>query len=189
MTVKIKKKAAETGLRRIVEEMSGVDLSACYQCQKCTSGCPVAKFTQSPPSEIVRRLHLGAGNELLESDIIWMCLSCETCYARCPMEINVAAVMDALRALSLQRGASPPKGNMPLFNRVFLGTVRTFGRAYDLSMIAAYKLGTRTFRADMDKLPAMLKKGKMALLPPSGADRAVVKRIFGRARQNKGTGK
>ena len=97
----------------------------------------MARYTQSPPSEIIRRLHLGAGNELLESDIIWMCLSCETCSARCPMEIDFAAVIDALRALAVVRGAPAPKGNAPLFNRAFLSTVQNFGRAYDLSMILA----------------------------------------------------
>ena len=189
MTVKIKKQAVDSGLIRIVEEMSGVDLSACYQCKKCSSGCPVAKYTQSPPSEIVRRLHLGAGDEILGSDIVWMCLSCETCYARCPMEINVASVIDALRSLALVRGASVPEGNMPLFNRLFLRTVRAFGRTYDLPMIAAYKIKTRNIMKDTGKFPAMLEKGKMALLPSSGADKKAVKRIFGRARQNRGTEK
>ena len=189
MTIKIKKQAADSGLIRIVEEMSDVDLSACYQCKKCSSGCPVAKNTQSPPSEIVRRLHLGAGNELLESDIIWMCLSCEICYARCPMEINVASVIDVLRALALERGASIPEGNIPLFNRLFLRMVRTFGRTYDLPMIVAYKMRTRNFIKDIDKFPAMLEKGKIAVLPPSGADKKAMKRIFGRAQQSRGTGK
>jgi heterodisulfide reductase subunit C len=185
VTVKISKKAAEGGLIGTVSKMSGVDLSACYQCRKCSSGCPVARYTQSPPSEIIRRLHLGAGNELLKSDIIWMCLSCETCYARCPMEINTAAVIDALRALAVARGAPVPKGNAPLFNRAFLSTVKTFGRAYELPMILAYKLRTLNLIKDMDKLPAMLKKGKMALLPPSGADRLAVKRMFRQTRPNK----
>jgi heterodisulfide reductase subunit C len=189
MTVKIKRQTTDGGLMRIVEEMSGVDLSVCYQCMKCAVGCPVAKLTQSPPPEIVRRLHLGAGNALLDSDIIWVCLSCGICYARCPMEINIASVMDALRALALERGASIPKGNMPLFNRMFLRTVKAFGRTYDLSMIAAYKFGAGAFMKDMDKLPIMLKKGKMAFLPPSGADKRIVKRIFLRVQQDKGTGK
>jgi hypothetical protein len=60
---------------------------------------------------------------------------------------------------------------------------------YELAMIASYKLGTRTFIKDAGKFPAMLKKGKMALLPSSGADKQVVKRIFRRAQQNKGAGK
>ena len=53
---------------------------------------------------MMRRLHLGAGDELLDSDLVWMCLSCETCSARCPMGIDVAAVIDALRKLALEQG-------------------------------------------------------------------------------------
>jgi heterodisulfide reductase subunit C len=189
MTIKIGKKTAEGGLIGTVSEMSGVDLSLCYQCRKCSNGCPVSRYTQSSPSEIIRRLHLGAGNELLESDIIWTCLSCETCYARCPMEINTAAVIDALRALAVAQGAPAPKGNVPLFNRAFLSTVKIFGRAYELPIILAYKLGTLNLVKDMDKLPAMLQKGKMALLPPLGADRLMVKRLFRQTRRNKGAGK
>jgi heterodisulfide reductase subunit C len=189
MTVKIKKKASGNSLSGIVAEISGVDISRCYQCKKCTSGCPVAKLTKSPPSEIVRRLQLGAGNELLESDLVWMCLSCETCYARCPMEINIAAVIDALRSLARETGAPMPKGNMALLNREFLRMVKMFGRSYDLPMIAAYKVGTGNIMQDTEKFPMMLKKGKMALLPPSGADKNTVKRIFQRVSKSNGTGK
>ena len=104
--ITIKNRKNGQGLKRAVEEISGVDISVCFQCKKCSSGCPVAKLTKSRPSEIMRQLHLGAGNELLESDIVWMCASCETCSARCPMGIDVAAVIDALRKLALERGAT-----------------------------------------------------------------------------------
>jgi len=181
MTVKIKRNQTETNLRQIVEEMTGVDLGKCYQCKKCTGGCPVSGLTRSVPSEIVRRLHLGAGDELLESDLIWMCLSCETCYGRCPMEINIASVIDALRVLAVSRGAPLPKGNVPLFNRMFLRTVEAFGRSYDLAMILGYKLGSGSIMDDTEKFPTMLQKGKMAVLPPSGADKSKVKRIFKKA--------
>ena len=92
--------------------------------------------------------------------------------------IDVAAVIDALRRLALERGASKQKGNVPLFNRAFLKTVETFGRSYEIGMIAAYKLGTGKLMNDTEKFPAMLKKGKIALLPPRGGDRKTVKRIF-----------
>ena len=130
------------------------------------------------PSEMMHRLHLGQGDELLNSDILWMCVSCETCSARCPMRIDVAAVMDALRKLAVERGAAKPKGNVPLFNRAFLKTVALFGRSYDIAMIAAYKLGSGKLMADTEKFPTMLKKRKIALLPPRGADRKTVRRIF-----------
>jgi heterodisulfide reductase subunit C len=117
-----------------------------------------------------------------------MCLSCETCYARCPMEINISALIDALREIARETGAAAPRGNMPLFNKQFLGMVKAFGRSYDLPMIATYKIGTGNVRQDMEKFPTMLRKGKMAIMPPSGADKRKVKQIFEKAMKNKGTG-
>lgn len=189
MTVSIKRQITDSGLHRIVEEISGVDLSLCYQCMKCANGCPVATLTQSRPPEIIRRLQLGSGDDLLESDLIWSCLSCGTCFERCPMQIDIPSVMDALRVLALERKASLPEGNMPLFNRMFLATVKTFGRTYDLFMIAAYKFGSGNFSKDMDKMPAMLQKGKMAILPPSGINTHMINRIFSRTKHGKGRGK
>jgi heterodisulfide reductase subunit C len=184
--ITIKKNKNSRALKNAVEEISGVDVSVCFQCKKCSSGCPVAKLTKSRPSEIMRQLHLGAGNELLESDLVWMCASCETCSARCPMGIDVAAVIDALRRLALERGASKQKGNVPLFNRAFLKTVETFGRSYEIGMITAYKIGTGKLMNDTEKFPAMLKKGKIALLPPRGGDRKTVRRIFRKFKESKG---
>jgi len=187
MAITISKDKSVEGILKRVQEISGADLSKCYQCKKCTSGCPVASMAQCPPSEMMRRLHLGMSDELLHSDILWMCVSCETCSARCPMGIDVAAVMDALRKLAVQRGAAKPEGNVPLFNRAFLKTVQVFGRTYDLAMIAGYKLGSGKLLADTEKLPTMLRKRKIALLPPRGADRKTVRRIFKKTKQD-GTG-
>jgi len=184
--ITIKKTRTGRVLRDAVEELSGVDLSVCFQCKKCSSGCPVAKLVTTRPSEIMRLLHLGAGDELLSRDLIWTCASCETCSARCPMGIDVAAVMDALRRLALERGTPKPEGNVPLFNRAFLKTVEAFGRSYEIGLITAYKLGTGKLMNDTEKLPAMLKKGKIALLPPRGADRKTVKRIFKKSKTSKG---
>jgi heterodisulfide reductase subunit C len=178
MTIKIKKQSPGKTLRSVVEKRAGVDLSTCYQCKKCSIGCPVIGLVASAPAEIIRRLQLGAGDELLQTDLVWICLSCETCYARCPNEINFAGIIDALRAIALERGVAKPEGDSPLFNRRFLDTVKQYGRAYDLQMIVSYKLGTGKIKDDAEKFLAILKKGKMAVLPPSGANKNKVKRIF-----------
>jgi len=96
------------------------------------------------------------------------------------MQVNFPAVIDALRSLSVEKGIKAPQGKMPLFNRMFLENVRIFGRSYDLSMIAGYKLGSGKIMDDAGKFPTMLRKGKMAVLPPSGADKKAVRRIFDR---------
>ena len=188
MTITLTKDKRANGLLRRVARMTGADLSACYQCKRCTSGCPVSRLVSSGPAEIMRRLHLDAGDELLDSEIIWTCVSCETCSARCPMGIDVAAVMDALRTLAREKKASRQKGNVPLFNRAFLKTVEVFGRSYDIAMITAYKLGSGKLMADTEKFPAMLRKRKIALLPPLGGDRRTSRRIFKKARQRKEAG-
>lgn len=188
MAITIGKGKSAQGLARKVQEISGVDLGKCFQCKKCTSGCPVSSMTKCTPAEIMRRLHLGAGEELLNSDILWMCVSCETCSTRCPMGIDVAAVMDALRKLARERNAAKGEGNVPLFNKAFLKTVQVFGRSYDMAMIAAYKLGSGKLMADTEKFPTMLKKRKIALLPPHSADRKTVRRIFKKTKEG-GTGK
>jgi len=186
MTIRIKKQSIGKNLRSAVEQRAGVDLTLCYQCKKCSIGCPVSELVTSPPAEIIRRLQLGAGDELLQTDLVWTCLSCETCYARCPNEINFAGIIDALRAIALEKGVAKPEGNSPLFNRRFLDTVKRYGRAYDLQTIIFYKLGTGKLMDDVEKFPTMLKKGKMAVSPPSGADKNKVRRIFTSIKSKKG---
>jgi heterodisulfide reductase subunit C len=186
MAVILTKDKAARALIKRVEEISGVDLSVCYQCKKCTSGCPVAQMVKSSPAEIIRQLHLQAGDELLDSEIIWACASCETCTNRCPMGIDGAAIMDALRQISLEKNkAGKAKGKVALFNKAFLKTVQLFGRSYEIGMIAAYKLGSGKLMNDTDKFPTMLKKGKLALLPPRGTDRGTVRRIFKKTKKTK----
>jgi heterodisulfide reductase subunit C len=189
MTIKLSKQPATESLIRIVEKRAEVNLEKCYQCKKCSVGCPVAGEVKAAPAEIIRRLQLGAGKELLETDLVWTCLSCDTCYARCPNEINFAGVIDALRSVALEQGTAPGPGNPPLFNRLFLNTVKAFGRVYDLQMIALYKLRTLNLKQDMEKFPTMLGKGKMSLLPPTGADKKFTRRIFSHVSREKGTAK
>jgi len=184
MSIVIRKntKSAD-GIAKAVEEKTGVDLSVCFQCKKCTSGCPVGKLVNLGPSDIMRRLHLGVGKELLEADTVWMCVSCETCTGRCPMGIDVAAVMDALRQLAEQEGASKQEGNVPLFNKAFLWTVQWFGRTYDIAMIGLYKIGSGRLMNDTEKFPKMLAKKKIALFPSLNADRKTVRRIFNKTKK------
>jgi len=180
MTVRIKRQNATGGLIGDIEKRANVSLNKCFQCKKCSVGCPVSGHIKESPSEIIRRLQLGAGKELLETPLIWTCLSCETCTARCPNGIDFAAVVDALRTLAVENNCPMPEGNAPLFNKLFLDTVKSYGRTYDLQMIGLHKIRTHNLKQDMDKFPTMLSKGKMAILPPSGANRSLAKKVFKR---------
>jgi heterodisulfide reductase subunit C len=179
MAIVISKKKKEETLMDAVESISGVKIGECLQCKKCSNGCPVAGITSIGPAETIRRLQLNSDEGFFENDLIWMCVSCETCYARCPMKIDMAAVMDALRILSVRKSGAGMKERVHLFNKSFLRTVRLFGRTYDLGMIAAYKAGTATWLQDTEKFPVLLRKRKIALLPSFKGNKRYIKRIFG----------
>ena len=85
-----------------VAEMSGQNLLACYQCGKCSAGCPVVSQMDILPNQIVRFAQLGLEDDLLASKAIWVCASCMTCNVRCPKGINIAEVIEALRQIMLR---------------------------------------------------------------------------------------
>ena len=86
-----------------VEEISGQNLLACYQCGKCSAGCPAVSEMDILPNQIIRYLQLGFKDELLQSKSIWICASCFTCNARCPKGINIAEVIEAIRQILLRK--------------------------------------------------------------------------------------
>ena len=67
-----------------VEEMSAQRVADCYQCGKCTAGCPTAFAMDYPPNQIIRGIQLGMRDAVLSSKAIWVCAACETCTTRCP---------------------------------------------------------------------------------------------------------
>jgi heterodisulfide reductase subunit C len=85
-----------------VQELSGQNLLACYQCGKCSAGCPAVTDMDILPNQIIRFAQLGLKDELLASNAIWICASCLTCNARCPKGINIAEVIEALRQILLR---------------------------------------------------------------------------------------
>lgn len=86
-----------------VQEISGQNLLVCYQCGKCSAGCPAVAEMDILPNQVIRYAQLGLKDELLESKSIWACASCLTCNVRCPKGIKIAEVMEAVRQLLLRK--------------------------------------------------------------------------------------
>ncbi len=88
-----------------IKEISGEDVRACYQCGKCTAGCPLSSAMDLMPNQILRLLQLGEYDQVLQCRTIWHCASCLTCASRCPKAVDPARVMEALRTILMRRGA------------------------------------------------------------------------------------
>jgi heterodisulfide reductase subunit C len=95
------------GLAKEVAALSEQNLYACYQCGKCTAGCPVASIMDDPPHQIVRFLQLGDVDKALKSSTPWACVGCLTCASFCPKGVDLARIMEALRTVRLRRLDAP----------------------------------------------------------------------------------
>jgi heterodisulfide reductase subunit C len=170
----------EKGNKKFLEKMKTMKVNphSCYQCGRCSSGCPVSEFFDLSVMEVVRLASYGAEERLLTSKTIWLCAACETCASRCPNDIEIAALMDILRELALRKGIQPAEERIPVFHECFLGSIKHWGRAYEIGMIGAYKVKSRDFLGDMKLGLDMFMKGKLSLLPHSIKGKAEIRQIF-----------
>ena len=152
-------------LAQRVERETGQNVYLCYQCVKCTSGCPLASFFDWQPNQIMRALQLGQEDIALHSHTPWLCASCQTCTTRCPQGLDVTAIMEFLTREARQRGIEPQVREVDIFNQAFLREIRLWGRAYELGLMAEMKLRTHNILGDLDLGIKMIRKRKMAFLP------------------------
>ncbi len=187
MTASSHPKSTAHDLPSQVKQNTGESVFNCYQCGKCTAGCPLAAEMDYSPNQIVRMLQLGIPEleeEALKTFTIWLCLTCETCSARCPQEVDLAAIMEYLRQESLRRGLVHPKAKDILaFHQAFLDSIRKNGRLHEVGLVAAYKMKTLHLLQDVLVAPKLLFRGKLKLFPHSIAGKKAVQKIFKRTIQ------
>lgn len=87
---------------RRIQEISDQKVADCYQCGRCTAGCPFAAFMDAPPNQIIRFMQLGMKNDVLTANSPWFCAACLVCQARCPRGVDIPRLMEAVRTLHLR---------------------------------------------------------------------------------------
>ena len=128
--------------------------------------------------EVVRLASYGMEDQLLTSKSIWLCAACETCATRCPNDIDIAVLMDVLRELALRKNIKPAEPRVPIFHKTFLESINRWGRAYEIGLIAGYKMRSGDFMGDMKLGLKVMLKGKLSLIPHSIKGKAEIKKIF-----------
>jgi heterodisulfide reductase subunit C len=161
-----------------VIQASGEKIQACYQCQKCSAGCPVAYAMDIFPNQVLRHIQYDHRDKVLSSKTIWICASCYTCSVRCPNNIDIAKIMDTLRGLAIRYDVKPGEKDIPLFHSLFLNTIKSRGRMHELSLLLQLKLKTREFFKDAGLGLKMYRKGKIKLFPSKFGGGKEIKEIF-----------
>lgn len=163
-----------------VETLSGSSVRSCFQCGKCSAGCPMRSFMEHPPNRIVRLLQLGQYERVLAGRSIWYCASCETCSTRCPNKVDLAAIMDALRKCSWDARGTSKESLVQLANKLFLENIRTYGRQYEMRLAAAFNLHSGKLLKDFMLGPKLLSKGKLKMFHQKNKNLSDIEKIFSR---------
>jgi heterodisulfide reductase subunit C len=57
---------------------------------------------------------LGMKKEVISSQFIWLCSSCYTCFERCPQNVKIPELMNAIKNIAVREGYLPPSMRMQL---------------------------------------------------------------------------
>ena len=111
----------------VMKEKGGEKIVNCFSCNTCTLSCPVrANDNTYNPRTIIRLILIGAEEEVLSSPFIWLCSACYLCYERCPQDVGITELMDAIKNIAVRKGYIPNsfKGQIDLLDK--------HGRLYEI---------------------------------------------------------
>jgi heterodisulfide reductase subunit C len=98
---------------------------------------------------------LGMRDKVLKSDFIWLCSTCYTCYDRCPQDVQLTAIMTALKNIAAREGYIHPSFKEQA------RLVSKFGRLYeveDFDNKKREKLGLPPVKKTFDDLSKLTKE-------------------------------
>jgi len=164
--------------------------SMCFQCRKCSGGCPLTFAMDLLPHHVIRLALLGQEDRVLGSRTIWVCSSCQTCTTRCPNGIDIAGVMDWLKEEAAKRRAPISPEEVAEFHRYFLESIRDAGgRLSESRLLKRYLLYRMRRQPDLTEFKKNMhlgwklwKRGRVRLMGPSALrGKAEIKEIFQKA--------
>lgn len=168
-----------------VEARSGQKVQECYQCSKCSGGCPFSRIMDYSPNSILEMVVYGMKDQLLSSRAIQMCIQCGTCGAQCPAGFELYEVMNVLRAMAKEEGYESKERKVLKMNEIFLGEVKNNGRMHEVGLMVKNMLSQGQLLKDVAALmpigPAMFLNGIMGIgdvLPHKIQGQSAVARIF-----------
>ena len=175
-----------------IEAQGPFQAGACFQCRKCTNGCPVTFAMDLYPDEVIRLVILGQRETVLDCRTIWVCAACETCTTRCPNDVKIAELMDCLKEMAVHEGVPSSQPRILSLHETFLNNIKKRGRLYETTLLPAYLLksgklqdewNSGTWRYDLKLARQMFSKGRLPLLPKSIKGKSEVRNILAQRKQ------
>ena len=151
----------------------------CYQCGKCSGGCPMADAMDLKPRGVMRCAQIGSLGRILNSNTIWLCTGCSSCVDRCPHDVNVPALIEEARYEAIRCGIK--RHDSVVLNKTFIANLKAFGRSHEMLLAGLYNVFALKPIQDISSLPHMLEKGLISPMPESIDGASEVKELIERA--------
>jgi heterodisulfide reductase subunit C len=132
------------------------------------------------PRMVIALFRAGEIGQILRSRTIWICASCYMCTTRCPQAIKITDILYALKRTAMEQGLFPERFPVYLLSKIFVQNVNRYGRNHEVLLLMLYYLRRNPFKL-LRLLPfgiAMLRKGRLSLLPSKIKGIATVRKIL-----------
>jgi heterodisulfide reductase subunit C len=172
-----------------LEEQGLFQAQACFQCRKCSNGCPLNFAMDLYPDQVIRLVLLGQKEQVLKCRTIWICSGCETCTTRCPNEVKIAELMDRLKEWALRENIPCPEPPVLELHRSFLKNIGKRGRVFESTLLPDYlirsgqlKKGWKdgSLKTELKLGGKMFLKGRMPLRPSKIKNPAGLRKLMER---------
>jgi Fe-S oxidoreductase len=120
---------SKTASREFLEKViaatpDGEHIRKCLQCGTCSGICPYGFAMDYPPRSLIAALRADDWQGVLESDTIWLCVSCFACASVCPAKIPLTRGL-----LAALKGEMLVGGGIPQELQAALSSCRRYGNA------------------------------------------------------------
>ncbi|MFC1925083.1 (Fe-S)-binding protein [Chloroflexota bacterium] len=113
-------------ITEFIEESGSDAFKDCFQCGRCETYCPWNRTGRR--FDVRRIIHESQlGIVAVESEDMWLCVTCRNCVEHCPRGVDTIELMTALRRVLIPDGKVPP--GLPTVSAVMAG-VATVGNPW-----------------------------------------------------------
>jgi len=164
-------------LKEIEEQAeTGEWVKMCMQCGVCSGSCPTNFHPgwEHPPQEIFMMIRAGKRDEVLNSQSMWMCVSCYNCYVRCPRKLPITHIMHGIAEYAYRIGRAPKNQPTLHLSQTFWNNATKHGRVNEVQLTQTLYFkdgigsGIKKAMAMQDVALGLVKAGRLNLMEALG---------------------